>query len=805
MHRLSYIFLFLLLLASCSREDLSSTGPHLEITLDCASADDTKSGGDDGEVYPQDGVDVLLHENLLSTVDLFFYPGNDVTSDAAYHIFKDYGENGKIKSDILRLSMDSEVINNIIFPSQNNVTQCYVFAVVNYPGQLVETNGQGEDILTGTSLEQIEEKTVTTDFVTPGEGENSHYHSNFMMSGSSVMSLRGRNQILAGSVTIELQRYACKMTVGVKVAPQVLKDNEVWEPMLESMEVYLVDAVKTVCLSGEMPENPSASYFSFRNNSMRFTDLNGEPLFEKEGDYLQTYPFYMYPQRWVYGHTQSPDKEPYLKLVLPWKRVLGGYTQKQYYYKVFIPDDYREENICKFVRNNWYHINIDVGILGSETDEDKVTPDVYFYVVDWQDKNIVIKNADIGKARYLSVDRDTSIIYNEPHARLPYVSSHPVTMKEDSIRVGRIYYGIKTGGDDLGGTITTAGKNDIFPEGTVFLSYNKAQREALNDGKDWFEDKESAIEFTHNLNNNYKDPNFDYSYYVIRFVLVHQDQPASTLYRQEQTIIQYPGIYLDRTPNPDTIVNDGNNSTTAHGGYVYINDAQYSQADYEAGGKVAENLWRVVCYNGGGTDMYKISATVLPPDEDGTGFVIGDPRSKTSTIFHPNIEYVEARYIKADKTVSGVDEKRNLQIYYPTDESSRTENMIAPSFRISTKLSGTYQSTKVSKAQAQYRCAAFQESGFPAGRWRLPTMAEISFSAQLSANKVFTAQFADNYWSANGVVKVDAGSGSVTPAPGAKEGYVRCVYDSWYWGDERVLDSEGMPSIFVWGDEYETE
>jgi hypothetical protein len=38
-----------------------------------------------------------------------------------------------------------------------------------------------------------------------------------------------------------------------------------------------------------------------------------------------------------------------------------------------------------------------------------------------------------------------------------------------------------------------------------------------------------------------------------------------------------------------------------------------------------------------------------------------------------------------------------------------------------------------------------------------------------------------------------------------KEAFVRCVYDSWYWGDDRVLDAEGKPSIFVWGDVYETE
>ena len=237
MQRFSYALVFLLLLVSCRREDLSSLGTHLEITLDCAPASNTKAEDGEDEVYPEEGVDVLLHENLLSTVDLFFYPGNEVTSDAVYHVFKSYSV-GKLKSDILRLSVDSELINNVLFPSQKQITQCYVFAVVNYPGTLVETDEQGNDILTGTSLADLEAITVSTNFITSDNEENSHYQSKFMMSGSSVMSLRGRNQILAGSASIELQRYACKMTVGVKVAPQVLKDSEVWEPMLESMEIF---------------------------------------------------------------------------------------------------------------------------------------------------------------------------------------------------------------------------------------------------------------------------------------------------------------------------------------------------------------------------------------------------------------------------------------------------------------------------------------------------------------------------------------------------------------------------------------
>ena len=96
------------------------------------------------------------------------------------------------------------------------------------------------------------------------------------------------------------------------------------------------------------------------------------------------------------------------------------------------------------------------------------------------------------------------------------------------------------------------------------------------------------------------------------------------------------------------------------------------------------------------------------------------------------------------------------------------------------------------------RCASIQENGFPAGRWRLPTQGEISFIAQLSANGVFVKQFDDNYWTANGVVQVK--NNKVTPNPTATKAYIRCVYDSWYWGDDRILDGNGDPTLFVWGD-----
>lgn len=788
MRRLSYGLLMLLLLVSCRQEDLSWTGPFLELTLTTAGSDEglTKAESVQG--------DDAYHENLISTVEFFFYPGEDTLSAATYHYA--YSPN-KRRSEVLRMEMSSEDINKYIFPSATDTRTCTVFAVVNFPGNLLATS---ENTL--PTLPELREREVLTNFLTAD-----HKQPNFLMSAKTTMALRGRNQVVAGAATLELVRYACKLTVGVNVVEEVVVGSEVWEPMVSGMEVYLVNAVDNVSLAGEAA---SPSYVSHKGNPKRFGYEDLEHVehlyFPKEGDYYQTYPTYMYPQHWVYGSTKSPKKEPYLKLIIPWKRKVGG--QKQYYYKIVIPDDIREAFRCRFVRNNWYHIDVDVSLLGAEVDEASTEIEGTCYIVYWQDKNVVIKDAKIGNARYLSVDRTSRTLYNVTSTvNFSYVSSHPVIMKD--LRAVRPYFGTKRSGNVLGGTIKKAGADDLYPSGAMYLeyaiSYDEETGKAVytdDDGQEhvWFENTGSAILFNHTLINDYTDPLFDYSIYKFHYYLVHRDRPDDTSFRKEQTIEQFPAIYIESTPNPaEKIVDNKENSSATDHGYVYVNGGQYTEDDYNNDGKNTANLWKVVTYNGGGTDMYKISTTVLPSTSE---FIIGDPRS--STVFIPRSDYIVAT--ESNGVVVLEDDGRaspTLTYYYPTDESSRTKDMIAPEYRISTKLSGTYVSTKIDKEQAIQRCAAFQENGFPAGRWRLPTRAEVTFAAQLSANEVFDWQFSDDYWSANGVVNVNKGNGVITYKENGTSGYVRCVYDSWYWGDDRYLnesDPKKLPNIFVWGD-----
>ena len=127
--------------------------------------------------------------------------------------------------------------------------------------------------------------------------------------------------------------------------------------------------------------------------------------------------------------------------------------------------------------------------------------------------------------------------------------------------------------------------------------------------------------------------------------------------------------------------------------------------------------------------------------------------------------------------------------------------MLAPAYRISTKLSGI-EHDGITFDKAKERCASFQENGYPAGRWRLPTKGEIRFISQLSALGFFEWQFGGTYWSANGRVYVNKDTGEVRdprkgdPLFDRNIGLLRCVYDSWYWGEDQIYEL----TQFTWGD-----
>lgn len=164
----------------------------------------------------------------------------------------------------------------------------------------------------------------------------------------------------------------------------------------------------------------------------------------------------------------------------------------------------------------------------------------------------------------------------------------------------------------------------------------------------------------------------------------------------------------------------------------------------------------------------------------------------------------------------------DLTYYYPTKEDEATANVAAPKFAVASqfgdiypyKFTGPYQydfSRGIPREAARRRCAVYQELQYPAGRWRLPTRAELEILAALVGKGQIMNIFPEDkpYWGADGIYqrtganmnKISDGSGNAATA------FVRCVYDAWYWPDY-VSDYHKLNyyrQLFVWGDREKPE
>lgn len=869
MRRLSYCLLMLCLLAACAKEtDLPVwDGPVIQMDLFCDDGMQTKAEGD---TYEQPGENPY-HENDIACVDFFFYPGGATDEPATLH--KRFTLSPRARTTAaFSIELTTNEVNNLIFPvyaSGGGITECTVFAIVNGPQAAL-------DALDDTSMDGLKTITVTSNF----ETDNLEYNRRqdlFMMSGLATITLAegGRTEKVIAQGVVPVSRYACKLTVGIKATNYTDEHNKVWEPCVEEMRLYLVDGVKIVDLGGEpRGAETAAETLSYQEHPMYFFEPRQEggqtyfdQIFDKTGDYYNTFPMYMYPQKWENGISEGNRKEPYIKLVLPWICQTGETSsiKKEYYYKIMIPKDKRATEDAlydnSFVRNNWYHYNVDVSILGADTDdgEVKVNP-IDFYVYYWQDKNMVIKYASIGNARYLSVEKEEYVLNNLNEADFRYTSSHPV--KFTLLSVTRPYYGTKDP--------TSSGDPHIEQdsEGNKYYVYNV---EEGTTAWNWFSDTGTAIHLDHPLQNNYQIADFDYSPYTMVFKLEHLDGKFEE-YAKTITVIQYPAIYITTEVNSDPADNslgiNYNKDNTAnawkcfeHNGYVFVDGMRRSRYRVDQGGQQYDGLydqyakelvqhgytwslndssqdetppnnnvrpllewlqWRVVNFTGGNRNMYNISVSVL---DESLPFVIGDPRAWEVDNLHPETQigyegdweddepvlkthaflpgvpidtYMQA-VDSGSPLLFGDDQLRPLTYYYPAEDSDRTINMLAPSFRVASKFGGLEYYNGVTKESAINKCATYQEDGYPAGRWRLPTQAEINFISMLTTKCGFVVLFNSGgyYWSAHGATQPGK-----TTLFNRRYALARCVYDSWYWDqfDDRLPDGARYRDVYVFGD-----
>ncbi len=689
---------------SCQRETPYTGTPELEdggisLTFLC--------NGQETKVATMPGEDEF-NENTLTTIDYFLYPEGQT------------GEDAYLKG---RVTMDGRTSFNVLvntsqlsqlFNGAAAGAKCDVFAIANYPGATTDFNAASDT----TTLHNL---AISNHF------NSADVQTNFVMSGHSQVTVINKNKTKAAEGTVRLNRAASKVTFEchvvdhVDITNTIYSDGEIvgtttttWVPLLEQMGAYLVNGYADGNVGGTRGDMDSGSYYRYSQRSLTDADSDG---------WYTCDPFYSYPHEWHSGD----EYEPFIKLVVPW-----GYLnsdgeqagQKQFYYKVPCPG-------LKMDSNTWYHIKLDVAILGGDDFEAILEVEGEYYVLPWNTQTIVRADAEIKDARYISSPSNVYNMYNVEDLDVLITSSHDAEINLKSVT----YYDFKNGRNT---DYTTTARNNNW------ITYDDVSR---------------TFSINHALNNDSSTSTFDSSPYIFTFEIRHADDHNYTT--GDIVVTQYPAMYINELQSNKYAFLNGtaNNARNDVTGY---DDSSNSLSTLTSRNSITDT--------GDNTNshMYRISVTSVT----GLPYTIGDTRlwgdSQNVTTLNSLSNYMET--------------------------SAINEDMIAPEFMVASSVGKTQP---LEFKYAATRCAAYQESGFPAGRWRLPTKAEILFLINLSEKgkipELFTPD--DNlsgggYWCSSGVVyPLTNGTVQYLDFEAARSyhnntNWPRCIYDTWYWGKD---------------------
>ena len=731
-------------------------------------------------------------ENYVGSLQFFVFPVNadgEVDDDAKYILTDTYAADGTGWEHADAVEADEEAGTaaqkekwtytltkaqiSELFPA--GTTKVKVFAVANYIDETGAPAAIPADKETWSDIRGLE--VGATFYKDGGEGFGLRWPRPMGTSESSlffVMTGTADLELTAAETKVELERLASKVTVKFTYSNYVETSKGItWVPQSEGEEarVYLSNAIENTTLGGPLT----------RTLNTKDDDLDNRDVFEYAYDFLNSIPagqlpyYYTYPIQMDAGD----DNQPYLKLVLPWygyKYIGTGtapdevdptdinwqfYKQKEVYYKIVLPRETLSEG------NYIYQYNVDVNIIGSDKE---VNITGYQYVVkDWSSPDAV--GASVATGRFISLDipKDEYDMYTD-EVQIAFVSSGDVTPIVEKIYQLNLSGNTPTEdlfmeNDVVPASATQGGNNSLLsrkgltvadvegwvdiPAGTSHLVVNHAMDNRLlidadNDGQ--VDDKNEA---------------FDMSPYVF-VVRLHLDAAGEeTKFDRTVTITQYPSMYVTSIKSSGSEGNVWVNNQTYSTNTANTNppSSSVTNSSNQNIGSVSQQSSALSTENNNNGYNMIVHPTVL---ESSLNLVIGDARSAKGSSL---------------STISGLTNYRATR----TDVPSR--KVVSPGFMIASSYGKTSNVTNVDRAVD--RCASYQENGYPAGRWRVPTEGEIEFLVQLSNNGFIPSLFSGRYWASSGrFYNSTANPPAFQTNAGGNQVAVRCIYDTWYWGEE---------------------
>ena len=701
----------------------------------------TEQMGTKVNVQDGDSVQGVGAENTIDHVDYFFFTDNNQETEAIV--------SGRLSlSDLTKVS-DTEYTYDGFDTETDDYAALknpsYLYVLVNYPGEV-----------SVKKMSDLLALPITTDFT---EAQTS-----FVMD-SALLPLTPASKDERREVEVKLTRVAAKLVLNINVK-NLYKDaagNE-WTPVTDQMWVNFLYGRKAATVAAvPVAFDEKTNYF----NTAQETPTSTTAV-DTDHTSWKVSPVYTYPQSY-----QTTDvTAPYFKIFCPWICEKKG--MNNFYYKIILPE------LGSFQRNKIYTLTVDVSVIGGTEDDWALTTN-NIYVADWWAPSAI--ESSFEGAMYLDVPVKEYEIYGVDDVYIPVRSSNDIQIT------------------NIRGT-----KTNLYNGNTVNVSGSTA--DVTKDG----------FKFVHTLNNDIKSSSFDCT--PITFTMTVQHTSGGLSKTVNVKVTQYPSIYAESFASNDYAYVNSYTRNNRGGRYSNLNayNSRGTYSSYSLGTIDNHNSYNAN-YN-----QYVVHVSVLPTGYRVAGMtedvVIGDPRG--GRLAENNLGYTAGANGSANYTV---------QANYNAVSSS-TQNVIAPAIRIASSAGATSPLRNYNRAEE--RCASYQENGYPAGRWRIPTIAEIDFLMSLSDYDHIPELFSpsreaarnyDVYWAGgayayggtpylndklnnanhtqsfvnlNGAAETTQNNREVLriTVNGQYEyfrPYMRCVYDEWYWSDQKY-GNNGQPS-----------
>lgn len=833
---MTVLLLPLLFWTGCGRENLPSEGipDHcIEITLKGLNpALSTKASSRGADAY---------NENLVKSVDCFFYPNGATNSDAVFMALgrgaEPVAEGDSTVYKVKVFFTDADA--NRMFGSTVSGT-CQLFVVCNAP---LSYSGH-------TDVASLKELVVENDFTAQT------VQSSFVMSADEIATVTlttvGDNRTASGR--IKVSRAAAKIQFFLLI-PDEFEDEsgQIWEPVLDAgIGISMSNAVKRGKVDGEYNVQTS-DYITYGSRAV--TELDPSELITGHEDFTYTHvPFYSYPCSW----SDLSDYATSVVFRIPWR--IRGESNHRYRKYQLNPN----VGTMDLQRNKYYRTFVRVASLGGADKESIVIiPDCDYEILPWMNEGASagqgLVPGELVTYKYLVIDHPEQVINNESKVYFTYVSSSPIT----SVKINSIKYYVNANANpettqNVNRTVTADSQDVDTNAGTITVDKS-------NPG---------YVTFAHSLDDMY-------SALTIYATITNEDgcsqdvvvvqNPSISLYRKnkagdvfvngffgrvsnatyatsyhpyigmESSYIYIPQLRQYYRVNSDGSLTQLNRAPTLSGGTwldagtisgytyqrYYYQDNSASNLYYhcttswtDSGQQVSDGYNNTAQSGSYGTilgsiaslnesidrNFYTTEVSVTSFNTSNDYYVansqdihyrIGDPRRKASEFYTGAQSWDTVtnfyKYLYYSGNTESYSAWSNPGDILVCSQNSIDQSIIAPKLLVSSALNAN---SGLTFDIAVKRGATYQEAGYPAGRWRLPSEAEIAFIVARQRDGVIPNLYATDtyYWSGSGrLVYVPASDSTPITFYTESEGQslsgdttfsCRFVYDLWYWGDD---------------------